>query len=344
MIRCQKVTSGNHSLRSVRRIAKSLRQFGIEMKYWVAPALLIVVTTLAWGQQQTSAPAASCTKNVSFAVAEAGQPVPAIPKFAAKWLDNKAHREHYPNLCFSQIPTASLSNYIVVFSTSESSFQGLKPSAQTYTTANQPKDASGDVASYGGTWSYAYTGVPPPPTTDTVDLKRDDKPKSVDVRAFDQTGRVVSRRTLATASSRDKLLEQVLGDILGDTSTTASKKGFVAPFSVYYVNCNVPDQPPAPGMPETASATPPPSAAPAANKPPPPPDPILEIWSTPAGADIFVDGEFVGKTPFSATVTAGEHTINLRKKDFGIWQRRIVAAPGKRKIGASLEQKVLVLQ
>jgi hypothetical protein len=314
------------------------------MKYWVALASLIVVTTLAMGQQQPAAPAVSCTKNVSFSVAEAGQPVPAIPKFAAKWLDNKSHRQQFGSMCFSQIPTSTLSNYIVVFSTNEGSFQGLKPSAQTYTTANQPKDAS-DVASYGGTWSYAYAGVPPPPTTDTLDLKRDDKPKAVDVRAFDQTGRVVSRRTLAAAGSRDKLLEQVLGDIISDSPTTTGKKGFVAPMSVYYVNCNVPDQPPNPGMPETASATPPPPAAAATpNKPPPPPDPVLEIWSTPSGADVFLDGDFVGRTPYTATVTAGEHTINLRKKDYGIWQRKVTASSGKRRVGATLEQKVLVLQ
>ena len=57
-----------------------------------------------------------------------------------------------------------------------------------------------------------------------------------------------------------------------------------------------------------------------------------------------MDGEFVGQTPHTLVVTPGEHTINLRKKDFGIWQRRIVVVPGKRKIGATLEQKVLNLQ
>ena len=344
MIPCQKVTTGNHTVRRLRRAANLLWQLGIEMRYWVALASLIVIANPAMGQQPSGAPAAACTRNVSFAVAEAGQPVPAIPKFAAKWMDNKSRRQQYANVCFSQIPSANLANYIVVFSTNESSFQGLKPSAQTYTTANQPKDAASDVASYGGTWSYAYTGVAPPPTTDTFDLKRDDKPKSVDVRAYDQTGRVVSRRTLAAAGSRDKLLEQVLADITGDSQPAAGKKGFVAPLSVYYVNCNVPDQPPSPGMPETAAATPPPAPAATPNKPPPPPDPVLEIWSSPSGADVFLDGDFVGRTPYTATVAPGEHTINLRKKDFGIWQRKITAVPGKRKVGATLEQKVLVLQ
>ncbi len=310
------------------------------MKYCLALASLVGFAGLLWGQ--TPAPTGSCGKNVSFAVAEGGQPVPAIPKFTAKWLETKGRRERYPTLCFSQIPSSTLSNFIVVFSTTENSFQGLKPSAQTYTTAGQPKDTSAGVSSYGGTWSYAYAGMPPPPTTDTLDLKRDDKPKSVDIRAFDQSGRVVSRRNLANFSSRDKLLEQVLSDIINYSTPVVKGKPFAAPLSVYYVNCNVPDQPPDPM--NTASATPPPTPAATPNKPPPPPDPQLDIWSTPAGADIFVDGEFVGQTPHTLVVTPGEHTINLRKKDFGIWQRRIVVVPGKRKIGATLEQKVLNLQ
>lgn len=318
------------------------------MKHWVALVSLIAITGLSWGQTsapagQNPAPATSCGKNISFAVAEAGQPVPAIPKFTTKWLDNKSHRERYPNLCFSQIPAANLSNYIVVFSTSESSFEGLRPSAQTYTTANEPKEATAGVSSYGGTWSYAYAGVAPPPTTDTLELKRDDKPKTVDVRAFDQSGRVVSRRSLANFSSRDKLLEQVFADIIADAPPASSRKPFAAPLSVYYVNCNVPDNPPEP-MTTSAAATPPPAAAATPNKPPPPPDPELDIWSTPTGADIFVDGQYVGKTPYSVVVTQGEHTINLRKKDFGIWQRKVVVLPGKRRIGGTLEQKVLTLQ
>ncbi len=342
MIPCQKVTVGIRlcSLRLAGQLRCCVRH-GSKMKCWLALALLVGFAGFLCGQ--TSAPSGSCGKNVSFAVAEGGQPVPAIPKFAAKWLDGKGHREHYPSLCFSQIPSSTLANFIVVFSTTENSFEGLKPSAQTYTSAGQSKDTPGGVSSYGGTWSYAYSGVAAPATTDTLDLKRDDKPKSVDIRAFDQTGRVISRRSLASFSSRDKLLEQVLTDIVNDSAPVARGKPFAAPLSVYYVNCNVPDQPPEPMT--TASSTPPSAPTPTAtpNKPPPPPDPELEVWSSPAGADIFVDGAFVGKTPYTLVVPPGEHTINLRKRDFAIWQRKITVVPGKRKVGANLEQKVLTL-
>jgi hypothetical protein len=108
------------------------------------------------------------------------------------------------------------------------------------------------------------------------------------------------------------------------------------------VNCDVdappaspPVNPAAEARTETASVTPP--------KPAPPPDPKLEIWSSPVGADIFLDGGFVGKTPYSVSVSEGVHTISLRKKDFGIWQRRLDVNAGTRRVGGYLEQKVLEL-
>jgi hypothetical protein len=70
----------------------------------------------------------------------------------------------------------------------------------------------------------------------------------------------------------------------------------------------------------------------------------LNFWSSPAGADIFVDGAYVGKTPYSFVVEPGQHAIALRKKDFGTWQRNVVVDAGQRKVGANLEQKSLGLQ
>ncbi len=278
-------------------------------------------------------------------MAEGGQPVPAIPKFAAKWLESKAPRDHYGTICFSQIPSASRPNYVIVFSTTDAAFQGLTPSAHTYTTETPGHPSSGTLNSSGGTWAYAYSGAPPAATTDTLSLRRDDKPKELVVRAYDQGGRVVAQSSLAAISNRDKLIEHVLSDIVADTPHPTNRASAPSPFPVYYVNCDI-DAPAAspsvnPAAPsarvETASAAAKPGA-------PPIPDPQLDIWSNPGGADIFVDGAYVGKTPFTMNVTAGEHTVSLRKKDFGVWQRRVNAMTGKRSVGAYLEQKVLNLQ
>jgi len=319
---------------------------------YLALALVVVFASLAWADEPPPPPS-GCGKNISFAIAEHGQPVPAIPKFALKWLGSKSRRDHFSDLCFSQIPSINVANYIVVFSTTEAAFEGLAATAHTYTSAAPDREGSETFNGYGGTWSYAYTGVVPPQTTNTLDLKRDDKPKQLDVRAFDQSGKTVSRHSLSTSSSREKLLEQVLADILGDKQQFASKKPFLSPLSVYYINCDVDGPPGKPGgestPTEVAALQHTDQSTPGAHgegtaKPLPPPDPELDIWSNPPGADIFLDGGYVGTTPTTLSVHVGEHTVSLRKKNFAIWQRRISVTPGKRKVAAYLEQKILNLQ
>jgi hypothetical protein len=297
---------------------------------------LVVTAALVWGQTPASPPEV-CAKNVSFAVAEGGQPVPAIPKFTSKWFGKKSHQQDYKGLCFSQIPSSSANNYVVVFSTSEAMLEGLTPSAHTYTSAPGSGNAT-RTSSYGGTWSYAYAGVPPPKTTTTLDLRRDDKPKSLYVRAYNQQGRIISSNSQAGFPSREKLLEYVLAGILGDASPPAKQTPMAVPLSVYYVNCDV-DTPTV-----HTAMEPPPSSLPAEppHKEPPPVTP-LEIWSSPAGADISLDGMNIGKTPHSLVVPPGEHTITLHKQDFGTWQRKLLVDASKRKISAYLEQKTLAL-
>ena len=308
------------------------------MRLWATLFLLIASVNFVRAQAPESA-SPGCGKNVSFAIAESGQPVPAIPKFTLKWLGGKTRRESFSGLCFSQVPSTSLANYVIVFSTTPSAFEGLQAAAHTY------KTSTAALSSYGGTWTYAYKGVAAPAITDTLELKRDDKPKAVEVRAFDQSGRTVSQASLGAYSSREKLLEKVLSDILHDAASSEGHKSAVSQLPVYYVNCDVDNQGQvSPAMDTAVKAAAPAPVAAAAPPPPPPAKPELEIWSSPSGADIFLDGAYLGQTPYKATVAAGEHTINLRKKDFSIWQRRVQATPGSRRIGGYLEQKVLTLQ
>jgi hypothetical protein len=312
---------------------------------------LLVTAALAWCQTPASAPA-GCTKNVSFAIAESGQPVPAIPKFAVKWIDKLAHQPESKTLCFSQIPSSIMSNYLVIFSSSEAAFEGLTPSAHTYTSTKAGPGDTNTVSSYGGTWSYSYVGTPPPNTTTTLDLRRDDKPKSLFVRAYNQQGRVISKYSLGGFFSKEKVLEYVFTNILSDATSPQKTKSVPVPLSVYYVNCDV-DSPPV----ETASeSTPAPAAASAASAPAPPvsapkdaptpraaPKAVLDIWSEPAGAEVSVDGGYVGKTPYSLSVPPGEHVILLRKRDFGTWQRRLQVDVGEHRVGTYLEQKAIAL-
>lgn len=63
----------------------------------------------------------------------------------------------------------------------------------------------------------------------------------------------------------------------------------------------------------------------------------IAIASTPAGAEIELDGAFVGGTPSTLGVPQGEHTIIVKKSGFKPWERKIKVTSGKISISAELE-------
>jgi len=54
----------------------------------------------------------------------------------------------------------------------------------------------------------------------------------------------------------------------------------------------------------------------------------LSVVSVPDGADITVDGNFVGNTPSDVQVTEGEHTITVKKAGFKDWERKMKISGG----------------
>ncbi|SRR5579875_3516943 len=63
----------------------------------------------------------------------------------------------------------------------------------------------------------------------------------------------------------------------------------------------------------------------------------LVIDSTPPGADIAVDGGFVGNTPSTVTVAPGLHEITVSKKGFSAWSRKLNVTGGNIHLDASLD-------
>jgi hypothetical protein len=63
----------------------------------------------------------------------------------------------------------------------------------------------------------------------------------------------------------------------------------------------------------------------------------LIIDSTPPGADIEVDGSFVGNTPSTINVVPGNHEITVKKKGFAEWSRKLNVTGGSIHVGAELE-------
>ena len=65
----------------------------------------------------------------------------------------------------------------------------------------------------------------------------------------------------------------------------------------------------------------------------------VEIKSVPDGADITVDGKFVGSTPSTVRMQPGDHKISIQKSGFKPWERTMSVSPGANvTINPTLEQ------
>lgn len=64
----------------------------------------------------------------------------------------------------------------------------------------------------------------------------------------------------------------------------------------------------------------------------------ISIDSTPPGAEIDVDENFVGSTPSTVPVVLGSHEITVRKKGFTSWTRKMNVTGGNVYLNAELER------
>jgi hypothetical protein len=65
----------------------------------------------------------------------------------------------------------------------------------------------------------------------------------------------------------------------------------------------------------------------------------ISITSTPAGADLEVDGKFIGNTPSSMNLASGDHAIKVTKKGYKTWERNLTASGGNVNLNAELEEE-----
>lgn len=63
----------------------------------------------------------------------------------------------------------------------------------------------------------------------------------------------------------------------------------------------------------------------------------LTIESSQPGADIEIDGNFVGNTPSTVSVVAGQHTITVKKKGYAAWSRTMMVSGGSVHLNADLD-------
>ncbi len=63
----------------------------------------------------------------------------------------------------------------------------------------------------------------------------------------------------------------------------------------------------------------------------------VAVTSTPDGAEIEIDGAFIGSTPTTVALTAGDHMVVVRKKGYQSWQRTLKITAGVVRLNAELE-------
>ncbi len=109
---------------------------------------------------------------------------------------------------------------------------------------------------------------------------------------------------------------------------------------------------PAPDLPARIPATPTPvttaqavPAAPAPVAPVPAPSPndpeTLNITSSPEGADIYLDQNFIGNAPAMVKLTAGQHNLRLTLPGYHVWTRPITAQNGSEaRVNANMVKSV----
>lgn len=64
---------------------------------------------------------------------------------------------------------------------------------------------------------------------------------------------------------------------------------------------------------------------------------VLKVSSTPVGAEIELDGSFVGQTPSSVLVLPGDHSVRVTKTGYKQWERTIKTSGGEVTMVAELD-------
>lgn len=89
---------------------------------------------------------------------------------------------------------------------------------------------------------------------------------------------------------------------------------------------------------QPASATAASAGSVAAVSAPAPGQTNVTIVSSPAGADIEVDGKFIGNAPTTVQLSSGDHAIKVSKKGYKTWERTLAASGNNANVNAELEE------
>lgn len=153
-----------------------------------------------------------------------------------------------------------------------------------------------------------YSRCTPLPKGETFDAKREKH--GITVYFVDDKGKL--RRQLYTYVEGEPGAAKSATTAINSASATSTASAAAAPTAGATT--------PAAGAPPTASATQSASGVQGTVK--------CSFSSTPAGAEITLDGQYVGSTPSVMSVGTGAHTVQILLPGYAVWKRDLTVSPG----------------
>jgi len=130
--------------------------------------------------------------------------------------------------------------------------------------------------------------------------------------------------------SRSQLYTLVTGTITAESAASPPQAASPQPAAT---------QTPAPATAPVAASPAPAPARVAAQQAPAPGSIQCSFSSTPSGAEITLDGKYVGSTPSEIAVSTGTHVVSFSLPGFAEWKRDLTVIPGSQLTVSAILQK-----
>ena len=66
---------------------------------------------------------------------------------------------------------------------------------------------------------------------------------------------------------------------------------------------------------------------------------LIDVSSTPTGAEVYIDEHFFGRTPSTMLLRPGDHEITIERSGFIVWQKKLKLSSGHTNVDAELVPK-----
>ena len=66
---------------------------------------------------------------------------------------------------------------------------------------------------------------------------------------------------------------------------------------------------------------------------------LIDVSSTPTGAEVYIDDHFFGRTPSTILLRPGDHEVTIEKSGFIVWQKKFKLSSGHSNVDAELVPK-----